>query len=1756
VGVRVRPLTFKETSEGGKSVVECNPFERTVALSKRQFTYDSVFDGKVSQSDLYDDISPPLLHAFLGGYNATVIAYGQTGSGKTYTCGSEAHAGGAANAVASEELDGNAGLIPRFMSDIFATLVRRREASETSSAHESLIDFKVTASFLEVYGEDIHDLLDEGRSSLPIREDSNGDVIVRGLREVQVSSHVEAMDVLDAGTMNRTTAATLMNLTSSRSHAVFTVNLRQTSRGGGGGGGDGAVGDGAADITMTTSRFTFVDLAGSERMKKTGAEGERAREGIRINEGLLALGNVINALADEGRIARGERVHVPYRQSKLTRLLQDALGGNSQTLFMACVSPSDTNANETLSTLRYANRARNIKNAPTRNVDATAAELRRLRIINRLLKCELVKLQFEAPSCGGSTGADPEGMNAADLNDFGVVSEDLLQREEVVAYMNRIDEKLVELSSGSTSNLTTSLQDHSSALPSSGRSILVSTKASGLGSVASPVKHDDDSDALILDFNPEEDLQIIEELLELQQHDQKFQERQRDDQDRLDDMEGEIEAQEGRLLQLREHLKVYHSMKEKYERLMNEVQSLESEKQVLAELLERAQVDPTKGCSKAIKAKLQRVEEGLASARSETRKTQLMYRQAEQEAQKCKVLERQIQELKQAKVNLIKKQREDSTRHREFTQKKTSEIHALKRREKNADKKISKMEIECQKYKSNLERSKSHCNKLSEKLKQTEVHLMRLLTKRRNDITQNHKPSRKPLEGMEQFAPIDDEVKSIHFILEKSILDKVSLAQTKELYESKVVEHGKLMASMAKEAKHVLELKREHHYVDSDGVDVIVAQILECEDTLQELQLQIELLENDMEQLKSKYPHLEDQLFEDMTDENGSALKIIAKLEGPVLRSLLWNFMESYFAAELQCRSLADRLDKKASSVQNMENEAMLQSEKIFSLTKSLDQYRKSVTSESYSVDKIHNLQRELQTTNEKLESCVADKMQLLTELEEARKALSLSLVENAQAVEKLALLHSERKITESTERTEQMLMQLQDILAAIGMTSEDREVVRRRLENCVEDNLTKMIDEVKTMRDEMIQKIYHDEHRIQEMHFALGLEQPFSWNDTSGKNLMCQLDILDRQLSENEPIYTVATERRDRLKRDAEILSIGSELGSDLQKLLQSRRRIPKKKRSSTIALHQRVSMETSREARAKMLRNVDNMVKGLKAIDEESNPTSHGEFAISHLDLALESAEPGSLSTSFLDRCEQDVKKLRLLKSERLLANTEICDNINAITKEMHAGSDEVSSIVLHGLKKRQRDISSCWDDSVARAVFRALSKKGSILVDVRFTNHLNLIHDTIRGVSQGRRLLSDTLSQVINESHAALVATAEGCGMDVGDLAQCLHDALFHLPPLSKEHVRACIDEMQMLLTAADSVAQSEVETLTVLWEGLHLTKSDRSLFWGELDRELTKIEMCTSSPFDSLLEECPVDVEEWVLKSSKDAMRVQRILGVKIFKLSRIHQEVEKLKLTQVAKNGIMSLNSELNLISAKLVEFEEKAGDKQRLLNKKVNSSSLLEEERYRKQMQGMFVAKLETLRQLLNEWESNEGPVKDDDMLSEVVQSMIQNSHRLDAWMNEKTSLMHLRTTNSKSNIRTALRPERTSSKTRPSSGPGSAGNRTGTPNTHHPMRSSSASVVNNRKISQTSTRPARSTFAGQHSRPPKSLQNPHSEREKRTASSLSTHNASHPENSGKHTLCVQLSEEESSILLPFGNLAETPTEKENRTKFYDFVNK
>ncbi|KAI8073470.1 P-loop containing nucleoside triphosphate hydrolase protein [Gilbertella persicaria] len=348
VALRVRPLSEQEQNNVISFIP--NNQQQIVLNGDRSFTFDYVYPPSSDQNDVYSTCVVPLLNKFIEGYNATILAYGQTGSGKTHSMGI-----GLDNIMKMSMNDH--GIVPRFIHALFNHLQTKQSPHYSS---------QVSVSFLELHNEDLVDLLCPVRKreglNLTIREDSHGNICWSGVREEVVANATELLEILQKGSIARTTASTDMNHTSSRSHAIFSVVLKQflqqdTTD-------DESTLHSDMEISQTpiekklVSKFHFVDLAGSERLKRTNAVGDRAKEGISINTGLLALGNVISALGDESRRVS----HVPYRDSKLTRLLQDSLGGNSQTLMLACASPASANLTETLNTLKYANRARNIRN--------------------------------------------------------------------------------------------------------------------------------------------------------------------------------------------------------------------------------------------------------------------------------------------------------------------------------------------------------------------------------------------------------------------------------------------------------------------------------------------------------------------------------------------------------------------------------------------------------------------------------------------------------------------------------------------------------------------------------------------------------------------------------------------------------------------------------------------------------------------------------------------------------------------------------------------------------------------------------------------------------------------------------------------------------------------------------------------------------------------------------------------------------------------------------------------------------------------------------------------------------------------------------------------------------------------------------------------------------------------------------------------------------------------------------------------------
>uniref|UniRef100_A0A8C3TXM6 Kinesin family member 21A n=1 Tax=Catharus ustulatus TaxID=91951 RepID=A0A8C3TXM6_CATUS len=401
---RIRPQLAKEKIEGCHICTSVTPGEPQVFLGKdKAFTFDYVFNIDSQQEEIYVQCIEKLIEGCFEGYNATVFAYGQTGAGKTYTMGT----GFDVNITEEEQ-----GIISRAVKHLFRCIEEKKQGAVKQGLPPP--DFKVNAQFLELYNEEILDLFDTTRdidaknkkSNIKIHEDSAGGIYTVGVTTRTVNGESEMMQCLKLGALSRTTASTQMNVQSSRSHAIFTIHLCQTRV---------CPAFNAVfwmcpslmnEYETLTAKFHFVDLAGSERLKRTGATGERAKEGISINCGLLALGNVISALGDKSKKA----THVPYRDSKLTRLLQDSLGGNSQTLMIACVSPSDRDFMETLNTLKYANRARNIKNKVMVNQDRASQQINALRSEIARLQMELMEYKT------GKRIIDEEGVES--INDM------------------------------------------------------------------------------------------------------------------------------------------------------------------------------------------------------------------------------------------------------------------------------------------------------------------------------------------------------------------------------------------------------------------------------------------------------------------------------------------------------------------------------------------------------------------------------------------------------------------------------------------------------------------------------------------------------------------------------------------------------------------------------------------------------------------------------------------------------------------------------------------------------------------------------------------------------------------------------------------------------------------------------------------------------------------------------------------------------------------------------------------------------------------------------------------------------------------------------------------------------------------------------------------------------------------------------------------------------------------------------------------
>jgi hypothetical protein len=399
VAVRARPLNSREKNMRSAVCVSMEGGATTIMDGKggkKTFTYDQSYWWDSEQNKVYQDLGKGNIAKAIEGFNGTVFAYGQTGSGKTYS-------------MMGYEGDG---IIPRLNTDLMAAVAQCKKDDPAN-------EFLVTVSYLEIYNEVIKDLLNPSDKHLKIREHPDMGIYVEGLAELVVGGASDITELIEQGNKVRSVAATQMNARSSRSHSCFTIKVSQRKK--------EDMGNGQERTTKLNSKLNLVDLAGSERQGKTQASGQQLKEGAAINKSLSALGNVINALSKAG--SKKDR-HIPYRDSKLTRLLQESLGGNSRTVMIATISPAQDNYEETLSTLQYASRAKKIENKAKRNEDVSQKVIRQL-------KEEIEKLRAELAAAAEGRGSASKGAGHDQFDEDGIDSVEMQQMEEKIANLER-----------------------------------------------------------------------------------------------------------------------------------------------------------------------------------------------------------------------------------------------------------------------------------------------------------------------------------------------------------------------------------------------------------------------------------------------------------------------------------------------------------------------------------------------------------------------------------------------------------------------------------------------------------------------------------------------------------------------------------------------------------------------------------------------------------------------------------------------------------------------------------------------------------------------------------------------------------------------------------------------------------------------------------------------------------------------------------------------------------------------------------------------------------------------------------------------------------------------------------------------------------------------------------------------------------------------------------------------------------------------
>ena len=562
-------------------------------------------------------------------------------------------------------------------------------------------------------------------------------------------------------------------------------------------------------------------------------------------------------------------------------------------------------------------------------------------------------------------------------------------------------------------------------------------------------------------------------------------------------------------------------------------------------------------------------------------------------------------------------------------------------------------------------------------------------------------------------------------------------------------------------------------------------------------------------------------------------------------------------------------------------------------------------------------------------------------DLVEDNEKVVLELSESKEKLTVAAMSSSRQGVGQAPEL---ILERIHTIWKELGISSKERNNCRNQIENCLEGTCQKLLDEAEEMKERTLSEISLFREDICRSCSSLQLKPPeFEASDS----LLQQLDFLRMQKSHLSPILQSAVKRRQVVA--AKVTALSYELG------------IPK-----------------------------ELLDENLRAVMDDAN----GGNSLRNV------------SDSFLSSCEKAVAELQIEKSIILTKNALLQNEALSMVKEMNLSGNDVVSLVCHAVKGKWSSLPNWWENQMMEMVSRSVTAIGGVIRTSRqFSQHLELVHDTLQKIATVRHLLTSKVRSIIERTQQLLLKTVDR-DFDADSLT-IFQNELYRLPPLSKEFICACFAEVESLCIEVGVMSQSEIEAHTVVCEALNISSTNRGIFWDNIDQSLRCIREQNVGPFDDVVALSAADCEEWLFSEMKNGTKSYVELEARLFKLEKIHAEVEQLRDRQDSKSKIISLDTQVRILSAQLQEFEDKKCDKQRLMTKKTTSSSLLQEERFRKQMQLKFSSKLEQLVLMLKAWQGNERSLFDQDLLSDDVKAILQNSDR--------NEFMHLRTVEYKS---------------------------------------------------------------------------------------------------------------------------------------------